>query len=345
MTSKKGATVRDVAARAGVHPATVSRVFDPASRHRISEPTAKRVEKAARELGYEINSMARGMKLRRSFTVGVVIPDLTNPLFPPMIRAIEDQLAPRGYTALLTNNDADPVRERQDIKALRGRQVEGFIIVPTSASIDLVEGMIRDGIPIVLVNRSVENVQGYTVTPDDRRGAALAVDHLASIGHTAIAHVGGPQTLSPGRERYRGFLESMGQHDLEAPKSRVAFADAFAGGSGVAPTEELLSRDKTFTAVFAANDLLALDCIDTLKNAGIRCPEDVSVIGFNDMPFADRFTPPLTTIRYSYYDAGRSAAEMLMGQITGEGSGPQTLVLSTELVERGSTAPASDVPR
>jgi len=341
--TKSGVTVRDVAKRAGVHPATVSRVLDPASRHRISDATAKRVEKAVRELGYETNSAARAMKLRRSFTVGVMIPDVSNPLFPPMVRAIEDYLDPIGYTALMTNTDADPERERHKLKALSSRQVEGLIIAPSSSNTPLIKQLISSGLPVVLVNRSIDDIPGYAVTPDDRRGAASAVDHLFSLGHRAIAHLAGPQDLSPGQERHRGFLESMRNHGLEVPDSLVAVAEAFTGGAGVAPTRQLLEQSEPFTAIFAGNDLLALDCIHTLKSAGLSCPDDVSVIGFNDMPFAEWFNPPLTTIRYSYYDMGRNAAEMLMGQITGEGSGPRTLVLSTELVERGSTAPPAQI--
>ena len=342
--AKKGVTVRDVAKRAGVHPATVSRVLDPASRHRISDATAKRVEKAVKELGYETNSAARAMKLRRSFTVGVMIPDVANPLFPPMVRAIEDYLDPLGYTALMTNTDADPERERHKLKALSARQVEGLILAPSSAGTGLVKELMTDGLPVVLVNRSLDDVAGYAVTPDDRRGAASAVDHLVSLGHSKIAHLAGPQDISPGQERLRGFRESMRDHGLAVPDALIATVSAFTGGAALAPMQQLLDSGEPFTAVFAANDLIALDCIRTLKAAGLRCPEDISVIGFNDMPFADQFSPPLTTIRYSYYDMGRNAAEMLMGQINGNGSGPRTLVLSTELVVRGSTAPPARSP-
>ncbi len=336
---KPPVTVRDVAREAGVHPGTVSRVLNPERRHLISEQTATRVEQVARELGYGVNHIARGLRTRQSSTVGVLIPDLTNPLFPPMVRGIEDELHPAGYTALLTNTDSDPQRELKGIETLTARQVDGFIIAPTETNVQRVKEMIEDGVPVVLVNRTVPRVSGFAVTPDDRRGATIAVEHLISLGHREIAHVGGPQSLSPGQDRYRAYLDIMREHGLERDAEQlVAFADAFTGGAGVAPTQELLQRGRPFTAVFAANDLLALDCIDVLRAAGLRCPQDVSVIGFNDMPFVDRFDPPLSTIRFSHYEMGRRAAELLLGQLSGDTSAPRTLVLATELVQRGSTA-------
>jgi LacI family transcriptional regulator len=338
MRSKSGVTVREVAERAGVHPGTVSRVLNPEQRHLISDATALRVEKVAAELGYQANSMARGLRTRRSFAIGVVIPDLTNPIFPPLVRGIEDYLHPLGYTALLTNTDSEPEREVRGLQALTARQVDGFIVAATNSSLDVVKRMIQDGAAVVLINRSIEGVRGFAVTPDDRRGAASAVEHLVALGHRAIAHIGGPRVLSPGEERYRGFQEAMRAKGIEPSERLATFAEAFRGGAGVAPTRELLERGEPFTAVVAANDLLALDCIDTLSAAGLKCPRDVSVVGFNDMPFADRFTPPLTTIRFSHYDIGRQAAEMLLAQIDGDRSAPRTLVLSTELIERGSTA-------
>jgi LacI family transcriptional regulator, galactose operon repressor len=339
--NKSDVTVRDVAKRAKVHPATVSRVLNPEQRHLITDKTAKRVERAIAELGYQANPIARGLRTRQSFTVGVVIPDLKNPLFPPMIRGIGDYLQPRGYTALLTYTDSDPELEQHAFAALRARQVEGFILSPTHANLGVVEEMITDGVPTVLVNRSVERVRGFAVTPDDRRGATLAVEHLVELGHRSIAHVGGPQTLSPGLERYRGFLDSMRDHGIPASDRLVAFADTFTAGAGVKPTQQLLDTGEPFTAIFVANDLLALDCIDTLRATGLDCPRDVSVIGFNDMPFGDRFTPPLTTIHFSHYEVGRTAAELLMSQVDAEGSEPRTLILPTELVVRGSTAAPS----
>jgi len=340
-SGKPAITVRDVARKAGVHPGTVSRVLNPDRRHLISEETALRVERVAQDLGYGVNHIARGLRTRRSSTVGVLIPDLTNPLFPPMVRGIEDYLHPAGYTALLTNTDSDPEREIRGLEALMARQVDGFIIAPTVSNVARVKEMIDEGRPVVLVNRTVPRVNAFAVTPDDRRGAAAAVEHLVGLGHRRIAHLGGPQDVSPGHDRYRGFLEAMREHHLGGEAEGLAgFAETFAGGAGVEPMRELLARD-AFTAIFAANDLLALDALDALRAAGLRCPRDVSLVGFNDMPFADRFDPPLTTVRFSHYEMGRRAAELLLGQVGGDTSQPTTVVLSTELVERSSTSAVS----
>jgi LacI family transcriptional regulator len=257
-----------------------------------------------------------------------------------MVRGIEDYLHPFGYTALLTNTDADPEREVRGLDALMARQVDGVIVAPTASNAELVKRMIDDGTPTVLLNRDIPRVRGFAVTPDDRRGAAAAVEHLVALGHRAIAHVGGPQALSPGRDRFRGFLEALDEHGLaDENRSLAFFADAFAAGAGIAPSEALLKAGKAFTAVFAGNDLIALDTIDVLRAAGLSCPGDVSVIGFNDIPFADRFDPPLTTIRFSHYETGHRAAELLLEQIGGKPTKPRTVVLSTELIERGSTGP------
>lgn len=335
---RQAVTVREVARAADVHPGTVSRVLNPKSRHLISDETAARVEAAAERLGYETNQIARGLRTRQSFTVGVVIPDLTNPLFPPMVRGIEDHLHPLGYTALLTNTDSDPERELRGIDALAARQVDGFMIAPTPESLKRVKEMIKKGTPVVLINRNIPRVKAFAVTPDDRRGATEAVEHLVKLGHREIAYIGGPQTMSPGQDRFRGFLEAMREHGLPETENLTAFATGFTGGAGVAPTRELLEREVPFTALFAGNDLLALDAIDVLREAGLRCPKDVSVIGFNDMPFATRFDPPLTTIHFSHHEMGRRGAELLLAQINEEGTEPRTVVLATELVERRSTA-------
>jgi LacI family transcriptional regulator, galactose operon repressor len=331
-------TVRDVAKEADVHPGTVSRVLNSHTQHLISPETIARVQAAAKNLGYEPNRLASALRTRRSMSVGVIISDLTNPLFPPLVRGLEDELAELDYTALIANTDSDVDRERRAFETLAARQVDGLVMATSPASEGLVAQALDNGTPVVLVNRGLDDKPCYAVTPDDANGAALVADHLADLGHTAIAHLAGPQDVLPGRARYEAFAKALDRRGLSLPDERVAFAKSFTQGAGTEPTRQLLEKDQSITAIFAANDLLALDCIDELATAGRQVPDDVSVVGFNDMPFADRFSPPLTTVHFSYYDVGVRAAQLLLEQLAGGADDPRTDVVETSLVVRGSSA-------
>src|SRR5918998_141752 len=267
--AKPGAavTLRDVAHVAGVHPATVSRALNEETRGLVNEETARRVLKAAEELGYQPKPIARGLKTNRSYTIGVLIPDLTNPLFPPILRGIEDRLETAGYTPLIANTDNDPERELLDSQTMRARQVDGIIAATARRDHQLHDALLDAGIGLVLV------------------------------------------------------------------------AEAFTEAEGARMCGQLVGEGVEFTAVAAANDLLALGCYDVFDERGIRCPEDVSVIGFNDMPFAGRFQPPLTTIHIPHYEIGAAAAELMLERLQDGGSAPRDVRLEPSLVVRESTGP------
>jgi LacI family transcriptional regulator len=330
-------TMRDVARTAGVHPGTVSRVLNPRTRPLVNPATADRVEQVAREMGYSLNPIARGLKTRRTFSVGVLIPDLTNPLFPPVIRGIERVLDAAGYTALVASTDGEAARERQRLEALIARQVDGFVIATAERRHPVVADAIASGLAIVLVNRTIDGGGVFAVVPDDRRGAALAVEHLAGLGHRRIGHIAGPQATTTGLLRYRGFMEAMDDAGLEP--GRVTHADAFAVAAGTACARALLAGPEPPTGIVAANDLLALGAYTAIAEAGRACPGDVSVVGFNDMPFADRFAPPLTTIHIPHAAIGARAAELLLERIEDPAATPQTLMFEPTLMVRASTAP------
>ena len=203
----------------------------------------------------------------------MLIPDITNPLFPPILRGIEDRLADDGYTALIVNTDNDAVRERSHLEAMRARQVDGFISATARLDRELLDEIGAGAVPLVLVNRSLEDGSVPSVTVNDRQGTKLAVDHVAALGHTRIAHVAGPQNLSTGHRRYLGFLEAMRAAGLPAPDTCVHFASFFTEEEGAAGCASLLDTDPGLTAIVAANDLLALGCLDALRARGVRCPE------------------------------------------------------------------------
>jgi LacI family transcriptional regulator len=331
------ATLRDVARIAGVHPGTVSRALNPETEALVRDETVRRVRQVATDLGYRPNPLARGLKTNRSYTIGVIVPDIQNPLFPPIIRGLDDRLGEAGYTPLIANTDNDPARERVDFEAMRARQVDGIVTATARVDHELLDEIATSGTPLVLVNRRVQDGSLPSATADDHAGARLAVEHLVELGHTRIAHLAGPQDLSTGRQRFEGFAEGMRNAGLDPSPVRVG--KAFTEPEGARLCQELLDEGEEFTAIVAGNDLMALGCYDVFAERGIDCPRDLSVVGFNDMPFAARFSPPLTTIGIPHYEIGVAAAELLLERIQGREDGPAEVVLPAHLIVRGSTAP------
>ena len=333
-------TLRDVAVRAGVHPATASRALNPETRILVSEDTARRVLDAAEALGYSPNPVARSLRTRRSHTVGVLIPDLNNPLFPPMVRGLEDRLAAAGYVALIGNTDSDDKRERMVFDQMRARHVDGLVLATARLHHPLLAEASRADLPVVLINRLAQDYSFPSVSVDNERGVRMAVGHLAALGHRRIAHIAGPQETSTGLSRYRGFVTAMESGGLPVDGDLVVFAKSFTVEEGERCSRLLLDRGAGCTAIAAGNDMLAVGCYAALDEAGLSCPEDISVVGFNDMPFIDRLRPPLTTIRFPHYQVGTEAAQLLLERIA-EHAGPvKILYLAPELVIRGSTARA-----
>jgi len=341
--AKKAITLRDVARKVGVHPSTVSRVLNADTRNMVSREVAMKVTKAAEELGYNLNPFARSLKTNRSFTIGVLIPDLTDPLFPPVIRGIENTLDSYGYTAILANSDNDQMHERSSFEAMRARKVDGFIFATAHRSDELVDECVNEGIPLVLINREVDSHCVPSVVNDDTAGLRMAVEHVAGLGHSRIGHVAGPQTLSTGFSRYTGFVSAMRACGLSVAEGAIVVADAFTEAAGYRATKDLLHRHPEITAIVTANDMLALGCYDALEELDLDCPNDISVTGFNDIPFVDKMKPPLTTLRIQHSEMGEEAARLLLRLMRNEPVGQISLVLKPQLVVRGSTAPARAV--
>jgi LacI family transcriptional regulator len=338
MRSDPPVTLKDVAAMAGVHPATASRALNPETRLLVSDETALRILAAADSLGYRPNTVARSLRTRRSDTVGVLIPDLNNPLFPPIVRGIEDRLAADGYVALIGNTDSDDVRERMVFERMRARHVDGFVFATAHLHSPLLAEAAADEIPVVLVNRHAEGYGFPSVSVDNERGIELAVAHLASLGHRRIAHIAGPLDVSTGLSRYRGFLAAMQAQGLEVDPALVVHASGYSLEEGDRCGRAILAADRSCTAIACANDMLAVGCYAALDSAGLACPQDISVVGFNDMPFIDRLRPPLTSVSFPHYQVGTEAGRMILEQIASGSDQAKILYLAPELMVRGSTA-------
>jgi LacI family transcriptional regulator len=337
--SDRPATLRDVAAAARVHPATASRALNPGTRLLVSEETARRVTEAAERLGYRPNPVARSLRTRRSHTIGVLIPDLNNPLFPPIVRGLEDRLAKHGYVALIGNTDGDTTRERMVFDQMRARHVDGFVLATATLHSPILAEATEANLPVVLMNRTAQGYPFSSVSVDNEQGERAAVAHLAALGHTRIGHIAGPQEISTGVARLRGFLDGMQSHGLAADDSQIVFATGYTIEEGLRCGRELLQARGDLTAVAVANDLLAVGCYGAFDDLGMDCPEDISVIGFNDMPFIDRLRPPLSSVRFPHYKLGTEAAKLLLERIEDAESPVKILYLAPELVARGSAVP------
>lgn len=334
-------TLRDVADRAGVHPATASRALNPNTRHLVNAETANRVNSVAETLGYRPNPIARSLKTSRSSSIGLVVPDLTNPLFPPIVRGVEDVLAAAGYNAWIVNTDNDNDREIGVVESLRDRNVDGFVFATARLDHPLLEELAEARTPMVLVNRKVANADIPSVTADDATGVAMAMRHLVELGHRRIAHLAGPQDLSTGVNRLRAFRQALGDHDLEAAPELVVECESWTEAAGATSLNALLDTDVSFTAVLAGNDLIALGCYDVLAERGLRCPDDLSIVGFNDIPVMDKLQPPLTTVHIPQYEIGAEAARLLLDELREPSRHPRSVILPLALKLRRSTTTPS----
>jgi LacI family transcriptional regulator len=335
--AKQKINIKDVAARANVHPSTVSRVLNPATRSMVSEDVANRVIRIADAMGYARSPLASGLRTGKSYTIGVMIPDLSNPVFPPVVRGIERTLSGEGYIAILADSDNNPKSESAIFDSMKSRHIDGLILATAHIEDPIVSACVDEQMPLVLVNRTTDAHGITAIINNDELGIQMAVLHLVALGHRRIAFLGGPETTSTGRDRRRAFEKQGESGVFEMDGRLISSCSAFTEAAGHARMAEILDNDNAFTAVVAANDLLALGCYDALQERGLSCPDDISVTGFNDMPFVDRLSPPLTTLHIPHDELGVQAARLLLEEIRDPDFEARTVRLDPTLIVRGST--------
>jgi LacI family transcriptional regulator len=337
-TMQKRATLKDVAQAAGVHISTVSRALNPETRDLLTQSVVERIADIAERMGYRTNSLAASLRTRRSMAVGVLIPDITNPVFPPILLGVEDALREHGYIAILANTGNDLHQMKTIVSGLMARQIDGLIFAGLLRNDKAVDECLARGIAAVAVNRRDESHRIPAVVTDDERGVHLAVEHLSQLGHRRIGYIAGPQEFSTGLSRRRGFENAMAALGLAYAPEDIVVVGAYSRPEGQAAAARLLARGGGLTAIAVGNDLLALGCYDALRAAGLECPKDISITGFNDMPFIDLVAPPLTTVRISHHQMGAEAARLLVRNMETNTSAAIDIVLKPELVVRGSSA-------
>lgn len=328
------ATIEDVAARSGVSTATVSRVLSGSVPARPE--TRERVLAAVQELDYRPSGIARALKRKETRTLGLLITDITNPFYPQIVRAVEAAAHARGYGIVLADGGDDPARELAHIDMLVERRVDGIVIASSRMTRRHADRLGAISVPVVLVNDSVAGSGLPTVTTAHRRGARMATEHLISLGHARIGHIGAPADQAAASQRRHGVRDALRSAGLAEPI--VAIGDGGVTG-GAAAAQALIGAG--VTGIVAYNDLTAIGALRALRRAGIDVPSQVSVVGFDDIEMAAWTEPPLTTIRQPTAALGQWAVNRLANALRAGQPGAERASLAPELIVRDSTAPAT----
>lgn len=331
-SSQGPVTMRTIAERAGVSIGTVSHVLNSTA---IVRPHLRqKVEQAIEELGYQRSELARGLRRRSTAMIGMIIPDIGNPFFPEIVSGAEDVAFQSGFRLVLCNSKNDAKRESIYLEELTSFQPAGLIVIP-SADTDIVDSLKKQRSPMVFADRCPDNWSGDFVSTDNYAGGVAAGEHIFDMGHRRIAMLG-PQNVSAARERFSGFRHALQARGVKISSENIMDC-SFDAESGVTATLRLLRSTKDRpTAIFAANDLIASGVLAALHKAGFKCPDDISVIGFDDLDHARLSTPGLTTIRQPGYQLGAKACQLLIDRTQGVKGPVQRMLLEAELVVRDS---------
>lgn len=337
----KGVSRKDVARLAGVSTATVSYVINNGPRP-VSPETRARVLEIIQRLGYQPSSVARNLRRQRTSTLGVILPDTLNPYFGQVVRGIERVAFEHGYIVIQLHSDYSLQRELQFADLLYAERVAGAIWIPTTGSAEPVERLVQHRIPVVVLDRQLPDIEIPTVVADNFRGGYLATSHLIALGHTRIGYIGRQTDLSHSQQRLEGYRAALQEHGLAFDPTLIA-RGGFRMEDGRAAACELLQRTPRPTAIFAYNDFNAIGALRAAYECGLRVPDDLAIVGFDDIPGAAFTLPALTTIRQPKLEMGQRAAELLLDLIAGQGAASSPPPLEVELIVRESSG-ASKIP-
>jgi LacI family transcriptional regulator len=327
------ATIRDVAKLAGISVSTVSRYLNKTGY--VNADTEQKIKHAIEKLNFVPSVVARGLAGKSTKTIALILPDISNPFFPELARAVEDVASAYGFTVILCNSDAQIGKEKGYIDLLKSKNIDGIIFASKTLGQEEADKLTSSNIPFVCLDRAPTNDRCSVVRSNNREGGMLAVKHLLEIGYRKIAHIYGPQDLITAKERLAGYEESVKAFDWFSPSLLVPGDFHIAGG--IQATEKLLQRHPDVDAIFAGNDLMAVGALKALHRMGIKVPEQVGVCGFDGIQMAEITQPELTTIAQPIYDMGALVSRILIKKIEGTAEEDRIYELGVTLVPREST--------
>jgi len=326
-------TIKDVARESGVNTSTVSRALN--NGYGVNDETRKHVLQVAARLNYRTNQVARGLVTGRSRTIGLIVSDIRNPFFAEVARGAEDAAYRAGHDLVLCNSDLKAEKQMGYFDSLLAKRVDGIVMNSVAVLSRAQQDQLwAAGVPIVLLNRSSDYRRFSSVLGDNLQGGEIAGNYLIDLGHTRVGHITGPRAHGNFADRSKGFLKAFHERGFSEPEI-IYVEHTFAGGYESA--SELLGSDRRNTAIFAGNDVLAFGCIRAAIEKGIRIPDDLSIIGFDNVEISQITSPPLTTVDQPKYEIGKSAIEMLLNMMAKDGiRAPEHRVIGVRLIERQS---------
>jgi LacI family transcriptional regulator len=326
-------TILDVAKLAGVSPITVSRVVNDSPG--VNPKTRERVTKAIAELHYIPNAMAKSLRSKKTHILALVLTDVTNPFWTTVARGVEDTAAQNGFHVILCNTDENPDKESNYITVLLQRRVDGILLAPSSGDRRRLLPLKRQKIPCVLIDRKVEGFKADVVRSASKEGACRLTEHLLQLGHRRIAMISGPAHISTAEDRYEGYREALRNHGIEVDAALIK-QGTYKEDSSSLFVEELLSATPPPTAIFATNNLMGIGVLQALREKGVRVPEDLALVCFDDIPQASAIYPFLTVCAQDPYRMGVLSAELLIDRIKSRRRRTREIILDTSLIIRKS---------
>jgi LacI family transcriptional regulator len=327
------ATLQDVANLAGVSASTVSRVLN--NHPYVTEETSARVVAAMKKLNYSPSRVAQQLRTHTSQIIGLILSDISNPFFTSVIRGIQDVAYRNGFSLIVCNSDEDPERERAYVEILLAERVAGVIIAPALDASPAYGPLFEAGVPVVCVDRPLDGYDADTALVDNVKGASEATSHLIGLGHTRIGLISGPLTITTGLRRQEGYVKALAEHNLPVDPGLMVEGD-FDYDSGHRGALALLQLEDPPTALFVGNNLMTLGALNAVHAIGLRIPDDIAVVGFDDMPWAPSLNPPLTAVSQPTYELGERSAELLLQRVRERSLPVRQIVLEPVLVVRDS---------
>lgn len=337
LSKNQKTTIKVIAKRAGVSVTTVSRVMSgQGSKYRISKKTEELVNRLAKELNYETNILARSLRMKQTFSIGMIVPDISNPFFASIARSVEIESRKAGYSVILCDSQEDTTLEKESLKVLRMRKVDGMIICPVGKELKNIIDVSKFNIPVIVVDRYFPALNLSCVVSDNYNGAIQAINHFIDKGHRKIAFIQGLRNTSVNEERLKGYLDAHEKNNIPVNESFIVGED-FGEQNGYIGAKILLNGSERPTAILGGSNLISLGALRAISEEHLNIPDDISLIAFDDQPYYDFLSSSITSIRQKKEELGKISIALLLNELKGGNvPGKKKIIVPTELIVRRS---------